>query len=769
MDTDKSQLIQHALPLGTELKGGKKTYRIEKVLGVGGFGITYKVSSITMDGNIRRKHYYAVKEHFMKGCYRGEDATSVGCPPTLKNDIAQSRDDFENEAERLMNLSNLSSNIVKVNEKFKANGTCYYVMEYLDGGDWEKLVKQNKGALTEAKALSLIIPIAKAVSLLHSGEKRLLHLDIKPDNIVMKTDEISGATYPVLIDFGTAKHFDRKGRPTSLPTAKGATEGFAPIEQYAEITAFDGRLDVYALGATLFYLLTGRRPVKAWDISNDYILSSIPPTVSERTRQAIKNAMQKDKESRTPSVAMFLKEIEKTYTLPLYYELQSPHQKYRIIELLSENAYSITYKAVVSRAVSPMQVRDEVANGNQTIAHNYYILCECYSQQFNERTDKGTVVSLVRYDSGIVISPQQQADSHNHGIFLDEARLSLGIPPGKTLSPDKEVVFSDKGEISGEIFQANGTQYYAKKPPKPTSVWVNLARGLSSLSRVTMRFAKKNRIVLVAVLCIGSMAYFVSWLGTGSTSEDSDSTSYRIENDSIRLIQGPGVQLLDPQDTKEEVNDPRGEEKLTPIKETTPTPHNLTPVPATTDDDLFASAKDIADFKHLAEKGYKKAYYPLAEIYYRREDYKSAQHWASKAVSSKIDISEAEALLKKTVIAETNIKWRAQQEEQHQRFAKAVTIADYKALADEGYAKAYAPLANLYLRRATELRKNKDSKGGGLLNTRQTLILQDYDNADKYAKKALNVNVDRETAISVINILDDLGYYDDKSHVKPKI
>lgn len=324
---DKVQWIENALPKGTKLKSGKHTYYIEKVLGVGGFGITYKAYTKAADGNIKHKIYYAIKEHFMKGCYRGGDATTVLYPPTIKNDMKLSRKDFENEAEKLTKLCKLSEHIVKVNETFKANETVYYVMEYLGGGDLARIVRKNKGALSETVALSLIVPIAKAVKILHSEETRFLHLDIKPENIVMKTDEFTGTDYPVLIDFGTARHFDKNGNPSSFSVAKGVTEGFSPIEQYETIGRFDARLDVYALGATLFYLLTGKTPVKAQDISGQYIMDALPANISERTREAIVHAMQQNKNDRTASVNLFLQEISDTYDLQPHDQAQSPNQK----------------------------------------------------------------------------------------------------------------------------------------------------------------------------------------------------------------------------------------------------------------------------------------------------------------------------------------------------------------------------------------------------------------------------------------------------------
>ena len=307
---EKAQLRKHALPVGSTVLTGKsgRKYKILAVLGAGGFGITYKaVAEVKLENGMTASMFFAIKEHFMKGCYRDTDRTRVLCPPTLKGDMEQSREDFRTEAERLMKLNGQSPHIVKVNEWFDANGTRYYAMEYLDGQTLEQYVGGRP--LPEAKALSLLLPVARAVELVH--KERLLHLDIKPDNIVLKTDLVSGAVFPVLIDFGLAKHFDGKGRPTSHLVAKGATEGYAPMEQYGEIDHFAPEIDVYALGATLFYLLTGKNPPKAFEMETVASLPcKLPPDVSPRVRQAVAGAMQPIKTSRTQTVAEFIAALE---------------------------------------------------------------------------------------------------------------------------------------------------------------------------------------------------------------------------------------------------------------------------------------------------------------------------------------------------------------------------------------------------------------------------------------------------------------------------
>ena len=135
---DKYEL---ALPIGFVLKASERDYVVVDVLGKGGFGITYKVKSRLSVGNIAIDAYFAVKEFFPDFCWRGSDHATVQSPPTKTGEINEGLEDFLVEGQRLQRICKLNANIVNVNEVFRANGTVYYVMEYLSGGDLRKLIK----------------------------------------------------------------------------------------------------------------------------------------------------------------------------------------------------------------------------------------------------------------------------------------------------------------------------------------------------------------------------------------------------------------------------------------------------------------------------------------------------------------------------------------------------------------------------------------------------------------------------------------------------
>lgn len=296
--------FKYALPIGTTVKSPSREYRIEAVLGVGGFGITYKVSTAVVIDNVPMHLYFAMKEHFLKDSCERTDG-DVTCSKPAKARVDDSRKDFLSEALRLRELSGKSPYIVPVSEVFETNNTAYYVMEYLSDGSLRDKIKAQ-GPMGEKEAVETIRSIAKAVKFLHSN--LINHLDIKPDNIMLQHLTAS-VVKPVLIDFGLSKHFDMKGRPTSTIRVQGCSDGYAPIEQYAGLNNFAPQADVYALGATLLYMLTGKDPVVASEQTSANIAATLPQQTSGAVRNAIIGAMQMKRSERLPSAEAFIEAL----------------------------------------------------------------------------------------------------------------------------------------------------------------------------------------------------------------------------------------------------------------------------------------------------------------------------------------------------------------------------------------------------------------------------------------------------------------------------
>lgn len=702
LDKDKELLLQSALPIGTLLQSKSRKYYVVEVLGGGGFGITYKVYANEMIGNISQKIFFVIKEYFIKGCFRTENGISVSYASNLKNEFEQSRTDFVLEADRLNKLGKLSPNIVKVNEHFDANSTSYYVMEYLDGGDLRHYVSKN-GALSESEALSKIIPIARAVEHLHKDG--MLHLDIKPDNIVLKEDATTGEIIPVLIDFGIAKHFDRHGKPTSRPIAKGASDGYAPMEQYTEITKFAPEIDIYALGATLYFCLTNTNPPKAFDIpSNDTLLVKLPIGVSQRVKDAIVNAMQRSSYDRTKTVQSFLSSIKQVYTLPIGTELRSPIQKYRIVEILGETSLYIKYKAVLSNGSKTNNNR--VLMGNETtVLAQYYIF-----EWFEKDKDK-------RIDSTNLQKPSFR-DLDSECLFFFAREIQKQIPRKYFVEKD------DQGRFKAEEFSANNTFYYACAiMPKAPILKVLLVAFKNTYNGVLKRIRRNLKLLLLigififtVVAVIGSLE-ILKRLSVHAIEYAKEKTKQEVVNNKNKVTK------LNSSASTAEKNDTA---KIKPT-EVEPKPLPVEPKKGKTDDELFKEAKTISDFKALADRGYKKAYYPLANKYFISGYDRDAEKWANKCVYMNVNVSLAKALL--TRIEGKNVQ-------------KALSEKDWtiiKKYADKGYQSTYAPLAKHYL----------DSKK--------------YVLADFYARKAFNSGTERMAAQKVLDKLEVLGFYDDKA------
>ena len=281
--------MQYLQP-NTTLQGGK--YRIERVLGQGGFGITY----LAVQTSLQRK--VAIKEFFMKDfCSRDEATLTMSVPSTGSGKLVeQYRKKFIKEARNLAKLNH--PNIISVIEVFEENGTVYYVMPYLAGGSLQDYVKDN-GTLSETLAMKYVRQIASALKYMHE-EQHICHYDVKPANILL--DEKGNA---VLIDFGISKNYDAAGLETTT-TPVGMSEGYAPIEQYQQnVEEFSPVSDVYALGATLYFLLHGKRPISAIHRASGTELV-ISEQISQEIKKLINASMKISKTERAKGVDVFL-------------------------------------------------------------------------------------------------------------------------------------------------------------------------------------------------------------------------------------------------------------------------------------------------------------------------------------------------------------------------------------------------------------------------------------------------------------------------------
>ncbi|MEN6595775.1 MAG: protein kinase [Clostridiaceae bacterium] len=249
----------HQLECGSILAG---TYLIGKVLGQGGFGITYIGWDLNLDIKV------AIKEYYPEGCVTRDTHTHVSVltyAGAKEAYFQKGKERFVNEARALAKFSG-DSGVVGVRTFFYENGTAYIVMDFVEGETLKSYAKRMGGRLPAAEVLARFQPIFRSLARVH--DNGLLHRDISPDNIMLKTDGTLA-----LLDFGAARQMSTEGEHSNTINVK---HGFAPEEQYRTRGEQGPWTDVYALSATIYRLTTGVTPPEALDRMADGTLL-VPP------------------------------------------------------------------------------------------------------------------------------------------------------------------------------------------------------------------------------------------------------------------------------------------------------------------------------------------------------------------------------------------------------------------------------------------------------------------------------------------------------------
>lgn len=279
----------NSLNINTELQNGK--YRIIRVLGQGGFGITYLAEHTMLDKMV------AIKEFFPKE-YCDRDSSShltIGTQNNVKT-VENLKTRFLKEARNIATLDH--SYIVSIHDIFQENNTAYYVMDYIEGVSLSEMVKRS-GPLSEAKAVEYIQKIGEALEYIHS--RHMTHFDVKPANIMVRSSDDT----PLLIDFGLSKQYDVHGDATST-LMQGVSHGYSPIELYNEgdLTSFSPQTDIYSLGATLYFLITGTIPPAANTILEEGV--KLPVSITTTLAEVIRSAMYVTRSKRPATINVWL-------------------------------------------------------------------------------------------------------------------------------------------------------------------------------------------------------------------------------------------------------------------------------------------------------------------------------------------------------------------------------------------------------------------------------------------------------------------------------
>ena len=295
---------------GTPLAGGK--YIIENKIGEGGFGITYKAVQTGLYRPV------CIKEYFLAGrCVRNTQAKTVQLQGISQEKYEKFRQAFVKEAQTVATLRH--PNIVEVIDIFDENNTSYMVMSFIEGRTLQSIV-DTKGPLSYPDAVNYMAQISNAVDYIH--KQNILHRDIKPENIMVTPDYKA-----ILIDFGSAREFEQD--KTQMHTSM-LTHGYAPPEQYTANSRKGSYTDIYALGATLYFILTGQVPLEAAARLTEQLVEPkvLNPSIPPEANQTIMKAMNLKTEDRYQQVQDFMDDLKNVrHGAPEIEEDNSPQPK----------------------------------------------------------------------------------------------------------------------------------------------------------------------------------------------------------------------------------------------------------------------------------------------------------------------------------------------------------------------------------------------------------------------------------------------------------
>ena len=342
------------LPNGHLLQDGK--YRLTHVVGQGGFGITYKGVWYTEVkgplGTVKTEVPVCIKEYFFKDyCYRDADSLAVCVHSATGKQL------FDKFKEKLIKEARILSEvhhpyIVNVLEVFEEHNTAYIAMEFIDGFSLKSLL-EKEGMLPEAQALHYVRQIGEALQFVH--EKNILHLDVKPSNILI--DKQGNAR---LIDFGVSKRYDIEQEETST-TMLTLSKGFAAIEQYDNegILQFSPCPDIYSLGATLYNLLTGKIPTESILRATRPLKRprELNPAISEQTEAVILQAMQIIPTDRYASIKELLDQLP-----GIAYAPTSPASTTAALSSSTEEEETLLVGSGGNRSASPTDEEETIVN-----------------------------------------------------------------------------------------------------------------------------------------------------------------------------------------------------------------------------------------------------------------------------------------------------------------------------------------------------------------------------------------------------------------------
>lgn len=453
---------QNMLQVGTVLHG---TYKIESYLASGGFGNTYLAKNIEFDET------YAIKEFFVKGvCQRDGNSTTISVSNAENtNSFEQQREKFKKEARRLRSLGN--PHIVKVYDLFEENGTAYYVMDYVDGENLSARLKRTNAPLAESEVRNYLNQILDGLEAIHN--EGMFHLDIKPANIMVDSHDVVK-----LIDFGASKQQSTVGGAT-MSTGISYTNGYAPSEQMAQsYDKFGPWTDFYALGATMYKLLTNQDPPSVSDLSEDETedkhLALPMPNISEEMKKLVVWMMQVNRLKRPKNVGEIRRISQQASAVTSNNEETkafSPHHSYaNSVDDEEETVWASKHgDAKVEENEQPQskiekQTSGDTANKNTHIVVVFIlvVVVVCVIAFMTRGCGNVTTsnVNAVSADSDSVCMTQDLQKQDERPTYMENLRIKIN---GENCSYTGEVGYNSYGEVGpagkGKVIFEDGRIY----------------------------------------------------------------------------------------------------------------------------------------------------------------------------------------------------------------------------------------------------------------------------------------------------------------------
>jgi serine/threonine protein kinase len=277
------QTHNHILPPGKELDNG--TYKVVRHLGSGGFGITYLAQN-------RLGRHVVIKEMYLAGhCVRNTDNYQITLQNITPDSYTRHKERFRNEGLALLKFNH--PNIVRVEELFEENGTLYLVMEYIDGRNLEEIREQQGYEFSEAETLKITRQIMDALQVVH--DQQVYHRDVKPANVMVDQNGVAK-----LIDFGISKQVDEN---ITMTQTKAFSKYYAAPEQQAGAKP-SALFDVYGLSATMYFMLTGKRPMDVSERATDDFATpqEVKPSISNVVSEVVMRGLSLKPAERWPDI-----------------------------------------------------------------------------------------------------------------------------------------------------------------------------------------------------------------------------------------------------------------------------------------------------------------------------------------------------------------------------------------------------------------------------------------------------------------------------------